>query len=444
MMQQHKVGMISLGCAKNLVDSERMLGALKEAGYVITNRAEEAHVLLVNTCAFIESAREESIEAILDASRYKEEGQCQVLVVTGCLSQRYGEELVRELPEVDAFAPIRAAGGIVKLVGTALKGERLHDQEHYGLVEVDRLSRVLATPSHTAYLRLADGCDNRCSYCAIPAIRGSLESRPVEDIVKEARQLAEDGVQELVLIAQDTTAYGHDRADGEDLGVLIRQLGQVEVPWVRVMYAHPAHLTAATIQAMSESPNCLAYLDLPLQHASDRILKAMNRPEVEKNWQAIERLRSYMPDITLRTTFLVGFPGETQGDFSELLAFVEEVGFDHLGAFTYSPEEDTPAIALPGAVPSSLADERLHRVMAVQQEIVAAKNRGRIGKVYPVLLDRIQGEGLRLGRAPHQAPETDGWVLVQRSHHKVGRIIEVQITGSGTYDLTGRVAPSGV
>ena len=434
------VGMISLGCAKNLVDSERMLGVLKEAGYNITNRADEADVLLVNTCSFIASAREESIAAILDASRFKEEGNCKVLVVTGCFSQRYGEELARELPEVDAFAPIRAAGGIVRLVKRALDGERVQDQAHYPLAQVDRLPRVLATPAHIAYLRLADGCNNRCSYCAIPAIRGSLESRPMDDIVREAHQLAQDGVQELVLIAQDTTAYGKDRGTNETLAALIRELGQSQVPWIRVMYAHPAHIDDDIIQAMATTSNCCAYLDLPLQHASDGILHAMNRPSAQASWRAINSLREAMPDIALRTTLLVGFPGETQRDFRELLAFVKQAQFDHVGAFAYSREEGTHAASLPGAVPAEVREERMHQIMALQQDITTAKNRTRIGKEYHVLIDSVQGEGLRLGRAAHQAPDTDGWVLVQYCHHEVGCMIPVQITGSGTYDLTGRIA----
>ncbi|MEW6522104.1 MAG: 30S ribosomal protein S12 methylthiotransferase RimO [Bacillota bacterium] len=433
-----KVGMIALGCAKNLVDSERMLGVLRAAGFEITRDSNRADVLIVNTCGFIGPAKEESIKAVLDAARAKEFGACRALVVTGCLSERYRDELWQELPEVDAMGGTGAAAGIVDLVREAMAGTRPRHFEGCDISELDRLPRVLATPAHTAYLRIAEGCDNRCAYCVIPTIRGPLRSRSLGDVLEEAQRLVASGVKELVLIAQDTTAYGHDRRERQGLDVLIRELGQVDANWVRVMYAHPAHLDEKIIAAMAASPNCCAYLDLPLQHASPSVLARMGRPPLEVSLGTISRLREAIPAIALRSTFMVGFPGETEADVQLLLGFLEEMAFDHVGVFVYSLEDDTPAATMTPLVDEKEAVSRRDRAMSLQQSIARRNNAGRVGSIITVLVDR-SGRSRSYGRGEHQAPEVDGQVIIRGKAVPAGELVRVRITGAGAYDLKGEL-----
>jgi ribosomal protein S12 methylthiotransferase len=429
-----KIGMMSLGCAKNLVDSERILGVLREAGFEITAVKEHADILIVNTCGFTGPAKDESIGAILEAAEAKRGGTCRALVVTGCLSQRYRNELWNELPEVDAMAGTGAAVDIVRLVREALSGQRPHYFAGCDIATLDALPRVLATPPHTAYLRIAEGCDNRCAYCVIPSIRGPFRSRRPEQVVDEAHRLFAAGVQELVLIAQDTTAYGRDLEHGPYLARLIRELGEVEVPWVRLMYAHPAHLTGEIMAAMASSPNCCAYLDLPLQHASPAVLERMGRPPVERARAVISRLREHMPGISLRTTFMVGFPGESEEDFQLLLSFMEESAFDHAGVFVYSPEAPAPAAAMHPQVDREEALDRQARAMAWQRRIAAAKNEARVGSIMTVLVDSTEAAA-SIGRGEHQAPEVDGKVIIPGRGVSSGEWLQVRVVQAGPYDL---------
>lgn len=429
-----KVGMMSLGCAKNLVDSERMLGVLREAGFEITAAKDCADILIVNTCGFTGPAKDESIGAILEAAQTKQGGACRALVVTGCLSERYRDELWNELPEVDAMGGTGAAKDIVRLVRAALAGQRPRYFAGCDIGELDALPRVLATPAHTAYLRIAEGCDNRCAYCVIPFIRGPFRSRPLEQVLDEAHRLVAGGVKELVLIAQDTTAYGRDLEYGPGLAGLIRELGRVEAPWVRIMYAHPAHLTEEIMSAMASSPNCCAYLDLPLQHASPAVLAGMGRPPVERARAVVSRLREFIPAIALRSTFMVGFPGESEEDFRQLLAFMEASVFEHAGVFVYSPEAPAPAAAMRLQVDREEALARQERAMSLQRRIAATKNAGRVGSTITVLVDSV-GDAASVGRGEHQAPEVDGKVIIPGRGGASGEWARVRVVEAGPYDL---------
>jgi len=429
-----KVGMMSLGCAKNRVDSERMLGVLRGAGFEISASKQEAEILIVNTCGFIGPAKSESIEAILEAAGAKQDSGCRALVVTGCLAERYRDELWGELPEVDAMGGTGAARDIVRLVRAALAGARPRYFAGGDVTALDALPRVLTTPPHTAYLRIADGCDNRCAYCVIPFIRGPLQSRPREQVVEEAQRLIAGGVKELVLIAQDTTAYGRDLGPGPGLAQLIRELGQLEVPWVRVMYAHPAHLSEEIMAAMAASPNCCSYLDLPLQHASPGVLSRMGRPPVETARAVIARLREYMPGIALRSTFMVGFPGESEEDFRMLLSFLEEVALEHAGVLVYSPEAPAPAAAMRPPVDPDVALSRQDRAMRLQQRVAAGKNAARVGSTMTVLVDTAK-DTASIGRGEHQAPEVDGKVVIPGPGGASGEWVRARVVKAGPYDL---------
>ncbi len=437
------ISLASLGCSKNLVDSEVMLGQLTRAGYTVVNDHGDADVIVVNTCAFIGPAKEESIETILDLARFKEDGQCTSLVVTGCMAQRYAHDVVAGMPEVDAVIGVHQYPHIVQLL------DRLHGR-HETLREIRRqplptdfsYPRVITTPRHSVYLKIAEGCDRRCTFCIIPAIRGSQRSRTVDSLVEEARTLAGQGAVELNLISQDTTWYGKDLAEPARLEDLLAALNTVEgVRWIRALYNHPVRFTDTLIGAFADLERVCNYIDMPLQHISDSMLERMNRETTSKDTRALlKRIRARIPEATLRTTFIVGFPGETDADFEALYDFVEETRFDRMGVFMYSREEHTPAARYDGQIPDSVKQERYNRLMALQREISLARNRAFVGKTIDVLIDEKADEGNYTGRTAADAPEVDNEVLVSGGDLAPGDIASVDITDAMEYDLVGAVS----
>ncbi|MFO7708474.1 MAG: 30S ribosomal protein S12 methylthiotransferase RimO [Desulfobacterales bacterium] len=448
-----KLHLTSLGCAKNQVDSETMLGLLRQAGWTLTDDPEEAHTIVVNTCSFIEAAAQESLDTILELAEYKKTGACRRLVVAGCLPERYREDIVQTMPEVDLFIGTGAFDQIVDAVGDT-------GRTHAALLpDPDRADghrpdgpRVLSTP-HMAYLKIAEGCSRSCSYCIIPRLRGRHRSRPMEDVVAEARALVASGVKELVLVAQDTTAYGADMAPPRSLGRLVESLAglssgggaQADKPWIRVLYGHPESIGDDLIRAVATHPNACSYFDVPIQHASNRVLKRMGRRSTHERLRKLFlRIRGMVPDAALRTTVIVGFPGETDKDFGELMRFVEEIRFDHLGAFVYSDAEDIPSHRLRSHVPKAIAQERYDQLMSTQMEIAAEINQGRIEKTYTVLIEENLGSRLYAGRTYFQAPEVDGvtYVNAAPTGHEltIGRFARARINDALDYDLMGEVA----
>src|SRR5215471_14558129 len=416
----NKVGFISLGCPKNLVDSEVMMGQLQQSGFEITPDAKDADTVVVNTCGFIESAKKESIEAILEAARLKTEGHAQRLIVAGCLVERYRDDLKAELPEVDAFIGTSQINDILKVCDPktntrSLPVVPLGNQSATYLYD-ESTPRVLATPSHYAYIKIAEGCDRPCAFCFIPQMRGHFRSRRFGSIVAEAHQLAEEGVKELILVAQDSSRYGEDLGKQDALAHLLRELSHTDgIEWVRVMYTYPTHISDAFLDVLAEEPKAVKYLDMPLQHASQNVLKLMkrggNRASLER---LIKRVRDRVPGIAVRTTFITGFPGETEADFEELLALVKNVEFDRVGVFTYSDEEGTPAFDLPNKVPHRTAARRRTSLMKAQSRISKRKHNERIGEVVRVLFEgeAKESELLWQGRMETQAPDIDGCVLI--------------------------------
>ena len=431
-----KVGLVSLGCVKNQVDAEQMLSLLLGEGYEYTADAAEAEVILVNTCGFIESAKEESIEAIFDMARMKREGKCRVLCVTGCLAQRYEKELLDEIPEIDCLLGVGHQDRLPEMLRSALNGERPHDVRRSN--DFLECGRVLTTPPYTAYVKIADGCDNRCTFCAIPLIRGGYRSRPREAILSEMRALAANGAKEQILIAQDTTRYGIDT--GDSLANLLREAAGIEgIEWLRVLYMYPDEVTDELLDTMAALPNVAPYLDLPLQHASMRLLPRMNRRgNTETSRRLLKKAREM--GFCLRTTFIVGFPGETDEDFEELMDFTREMAFDRMGAFAYSAEEGTKAAAMPDQVPEEIKQERLDRLMSLQAEISLGRNRVRIGTVANVLVTGREVDGY-VGRSVLEAPDADG-VIRFRSKKPLaeGNFVRVRLTDADEYDLYGEVA----
>ena len=430
------VGLVSLGCSKNRVDSEMLLGQLRERGYQIVDDPKEAEIIIVNTCGFIQSAKEESIDTLLEMAEYKQTGRLKLLLATGCLAQRYGEELREALGEADGFMGVADYKRIFEVIDEAQKGER-----PLAIGEGDRFyksDRVLTTPPYSAYVKISDGCDNRCTYCAIPLIRGRYRSRPYDDIVEECRDLAKKGVTEVTLIAQDTSRYGSD-FEGKPLLLknLLADVSAIEgIHWVRVLYCYPDTVNDELLDAIASLPKCAKYLDLPLQHINDRLLKAMNR---RGDSQMIKRLLSgcRQRGIIVRTTMIVGFPGETEEEFEELLDFVKETRFDRLGAFAYSPEENTPAAAMPEQIDEAVKQERLDRLMTLQQEISAKVMQARVGETCEVLVEGFR-HGRYYGRSLMEAPEVDGKVLfTSQKKLRPGEYVTVHITGASEYDLNG-------
>jgi ribosomal protein S12 methylthiotransferase len=446
-----KVGFISLGCPKNLVDSEVMMGQLKQHGYQITSDAADAETVVVNTCGFIDSAKKESIDTILEAAQLKTNGQAKRLIVAGCLVERYRDELKAEIPEVDAFIGTNQINDILavcdpKTNTRSLPVVPLGNQSATYLYD-DSTPRVLATPSHYAFVKIAEGCDRPCAFCFIPQMRGHFRSRRFGSIIAEAHQLAEEGVKEIILVAQDSSRYGEDLGKQDALARLLRELSHVDgIEWVRVMYTYPTHISDAFLDVLAEEPKVVKYLDMPLQHASQNVLKLMkrggNRGSLER---LIERVRKRVPGIAVRTTFISGFPGETENDHEELLGFIKNVEFDRVGVFTYSDEEGTPAFELPDKVPQRTATRRRNSLMKEQAKISRRKNRARVGEVVRVLFEgeSKESELLWQGRMETQAPDIDGCVLINDVPDGVlpdsGDFVNVEITEAHEYDLIGRI-----
>jgi ribosomal protein S12 methylthiotransferase len=446
-----KVGFVSLGCPKNLVDSEVMMGTLAEAGYQITNSADEADTVVVNTCGFIESAKQESIDAILEATTLKARGQAKRVVVAGCLVERYRDDLMKELPEVDAFIGTSQVSEILKAADDAFDAKQLTitrvGNKTATYLYDEYTPRMRATQSHTAFIKIAEGCDRPCAFCSIPSMRGSFRSRRFGSIIEEARTLAKQGVKEVVLIAQDSSRYGEDLGEVDLLAQLIRVLGEIEeLEWVRVMYAYPTHISDAFLAAIAETPKAVKYLDMPLQHASRNVLKLMKRGGTRESLERlIGRVRASVPGITIRTTFITGFPGETDEDFEELMTFVRNCRFDNVGVFTYSDEEGTPAFDLPNRVDPKIAKKRRDQLMKEQAKISNRLNKAKIGNTYSVMFEGLSQESdlLFQGRLQGQTQEIDGYILIndvpEGFDPQVGNVYNVRITEAHAYDLVGEI-----
>lgn len=443
-----KIGVVSLGCPKNLVDSETMLGLIHEEKYEITNDPSEAEIIIVNTCGFIESAKEESINTILQMAEYKKSGSCKYIIVTGCLSQRYAEELFNELPEADAIAGVEVYDEIGSIIKRVMNGERfiMLERSKPDVIYTSKetfLPRILTTPSYTAYLKIAEGCDNCCSYCAIPKIRGPYRSKPMEQVLKEAKALADNGVKELIVVAQDTTRYGEDLPGGKLLlADLLKELNKIEsLKWIRVMYCNPNNFTDELIETFASLDKVCKYVDLPLQHASNRLLASMNRYDTREEVETLlAKLRKRIPGIVIRTTFIVGFPGETDADFEELKEFVEQQRFENAGVFAYSQEEGTVAGAMPNQIPDEIKQERYHELMALQAQISEEIHKDTEGQTLEVLVEGIEedGSGLHYGRSYREAPDIDGLVFIENPGDiKPGCFVKVNILQGFTYESVG-------
>ncbi len=443
-----KIGVVSLGCPKNLVDSETMLGLIHEENYEITNDPSEAEIIIVNTCGFIESAKEESINTILQMAEYKKSGSCKYIIVTGCLSQRYAEELFNELPEADAIAGVEVYDEIGSIIKRVMNGERfiMLERSKPDVIYTSKetfLPRILTTPSYTAYLKIAEGCDNCCSYCAIPKIRGPYRSKPMAQVLKEAKALADNGVKELIVVAQDTTRYGEDLPGGKLLlADLLKELNKIEsLKWIRVMYCYPNNFTDELIETFASLDKVCKYVDLPLQHASNRLLASMNRYDTREEVETLlAKLRKRIPGIVIRTTFIVGFPGETDADFEELKEFVEQQRFENAGVFAYSQEEGTVAGAMPNQIPDEIKQERYHELMALQAQISEEIHKDTEGQSLEVLVEGIEedGSGLHYGRSYREAPDIDGLVFIENPGDiNPGCFVKVNILQGFTYESVG-------
>ena len=438
-----KLLFVSLGCDKNLVDTEVMLGLLDKRGWQITDDETQADVIVINTCCFVHDAKEESIQTILEMAEYKKTGSLKALIVTGCLAQRYQEEIVKEIPEVDAVLGTTSYDKIADAIDGALEGNvsiELADVDALPLVETKRL---VTTGGHYAYLKIAEGCDKHCTYCIIPKIRGNYRSVPMERLLEEAADLAEQGVKELILVAQETTLYGRDIYGEKSLHKLLRELCRIKgIRWIRILYCYPEEIDDNLIQVMKEESKICHYLDLPIQHANNEILKRLGRRTSKEQLIAIiEKLREAIPDITLRTTLITGFPGETKEQHEELMEFVDQMEFDRLGVFTYSPEEDTPAAEMPRQVPEEVKEERQAEIMELQQEIAFEQAEDMIGREVLVMIEgKVADEDAYVGRTYKDAPNVDGLIFVNTDEELMsGDFARVKITGALEYDLIGEL-----
>lgn len=438
----YNIGLVSLGCAKNQTDAEIMLGILADDGFNITYDPSDADVIIVNTCGFIESAKQESIEAILEMAQYKE-GKCRLLIATGCLAERYSNDILLELPEVDAIVGTGDYDKIAEVIRSAFDGKKVVICGHKDRTPEERLPRILSTPPYTAYLKISDGCDNNCTYCAIPMIRGKYRSRKIEDIIDEAQSLAENGVKELILIAQDTTRYGKDLYGEYSLDKLLEELVKIGgIEWIRVHYYYPEAVTDSLIETMARYDKICSYIDMPVQHANNYILRRMARRTTQEEMLAkIEKIRKEMPDCTIRTSIIVGFPGETEEHFNDLYEFVKKVRFDRMGVFTYSQEEDTAAAAFPEQVDEDIKNERLDKLMTLQQGISLELNKAKLGKTVEVLVEGYDEESfLFYGRSRGDSIDVDGKVyFATEDEVSPGDIINVKILDADEYDLTGQM-----
>lgn len=443
MATRDKILFISLGCDKNLVDSERMLGFLSDKGYGFTDDETEADIVVVNTCCFINDAKQESIDTILEMAQLRQSGAVKALLVTGCLAQRYREEIQKEIPEVDIIVGVSAIEEITRALDDFFAGKR---ENYYGEPDRKPLAegrRILTTGGHYAYLKIAEGCDKRCTYCIIPKVRGSYRSIPMESLIKEAEALAAEGVKELIIVAQETTVYGMDLYGKKALPDLLRKLCRIEgIRWIRLLYCYPEEIDDELITVMKEEPKICHYLDLPIQHGCDTILKRMGRRTTKAElMEVVGKLRREIPDICLRTTLISGFPGETEEEHEELLAFVEEMAFDRLGVFSYSQEEDTPAALMPNQIPEEIKEERRGQLMELQQEVAfdaALSMRGKL--VDAVIEGKVAEEDAYVARTYKDAPNVDGFLFINTGRELMtGDFVKCRITGAYEYDLIGEL-----
>lgn len=438
-----KILFISLGCDKNLVDTEMMLGELLQKGYEFTDDEAEADIVVVNTCCFIGDAKEESINTLLEMAELKTSGQIKVLVAAGCLAQRYKEEIQTEIPQVDAIIGTTAIDSIVAAIDEVLAGQSRNHYAELNAKPLTGVSRVVTTGGHFAYLKIAEGCNKHCTYCIIPKVRGDYRSVPMEDLVREAEELAEKGVKELILVAQETTLYGVDLYGKKSLPELLHKLALIPgIFWIRILYCYPEEITDELIETIKKEPKVCHYLDIPIQHASDAVLKRMGRrTNQEQLRNMIEKLRHEIPDICLRTTLIAGFPGENDEDHEELMQFVDEMEFDRLGVFTYSQEEDTPAAIMPDQIPEEVKEARREEIMELQQEIAFEKAEEMIGRVLTVMIEgKIADEDAYVARTYRDAPNVDGYLFVNTTATLMtGDLVRVQVTDSNEYDLIGEI-----
>lgn len=442
-MKNKKILFISLGCDKNLVDSEVMLGILADRGFEITDTEDDADIIIINTCCFINDAKEESINTILEMAEYKKTGPCKALIVTGCLAQRYKQEIVDEIPEVDAVIGTSKYDEIFDAVDQALKGSHFLDVD-----DLDRLpsvpgKRILTTGGHYAHLKIAEGCDKHCTYCIIPKIRGNYRSVPMEQLLAEAASLAEQGVKELILVAQETTLYGVDLYGKKSLHILLQELAKIKgIRWIRILYCYPEEIYPELIETIKNEKKVCHYLDMPIQHASDAILKRMGRRTTKAQLkETVSLLRKEIPDIVLRTTLIAGFPGETQEQHEELMEFVDEMEFERLGVFAYSPEENTPAASMPDQIPEEIKEERRDAILELQQEIAFDKAADMVGRtLYAMIEGKVADEPAYVARTYADSPDIDGYVFVNTGEMLMsGDFVKVKITGSAEYDLIGEL-----
>lgn len=435
-----KLGMVSLGCPKNLVDSEVMLGIIKEKDFTVTNDPADADIIIVNTCGFIESAKEESINTILQMSEYKTQGSCRYLIVTGCLSQRYADELAQNIPEVDAFVGTECFTDIDWVIEQVMNGKKILHMTRNTSEQPVEMPRMLTTPDYMAYLKIAEGCDNCCSYCIIPKLRGPYTSRPYEAVMAEAKELAAAGIKEIIVVAQDTTRYGEDLYGKLMLPQLLKDLNDLEgIEWIRVMYCYPNNFTDELIEAFATLPKVCKYVDLPLQHASNSLLASMNRYDTKEEVEVLlKKLRAAIPGIAIRTTFIVGFPGETEADFEELKEFVAAQRFENAGVFQYSQEEGTVAGTMPNQIPDEIKENRYHELMALQAEISEELHQDLEGEELEVVIEGFDAENtsLAVARSYREAPEIDGNIFVENADNlRIGEFTKVRILQGFTYEM---------
>ena len=438
-----KILFISLGCDKNLVDTEVMLGMLASRGYEMTNDEQEADIIVINTCCFIHDAKEESIQNILEMAEYKKNGSAKALIVTGCMAERYRQEILDEIPEVDEVLGTTAYDRILDAVDAALAGQHEVMTADLDALPLPETKRLVTTGGHFAYLKIAEGCDKHCTYCIIPKIRGNFRSVPMERLLKEAQDLAEQGVKELILVAQETTLYGKDLYGEKSLPKLLRELCKISgIRWIRILYCYPEEITDELIQVMKEEPKICHYLDLPIQHANDTILKRMGRRTSKQELiDIVQKLRKEIPDICLRTTLITGFPGETQEQHEEVMEFIDTLEFDRLGAFTYSPEEDTPAATFEDQIDEEVKEDRQADIMELQQEIAFDKAEDMIGREVLVMIDgKVADENAYVGRTYRDAPNVDGLIFINTDVELIsGDFAKVKVTGALDYDLIGEL-----
>lgn len=436
-----KILFISLGCDKNLADSEEMLGLLTAGGHEITDDETQADAIVINTCCFIKDAKEESVETILEMAEYKKTGSCHALIVTGCMAQRYQKEIIEEVPEVDAVLGTTSYGDIVKALEEAVAGNHFEEFRDIDYLPETGSKRVLTTGGHFGYLKIAEGCDKHCTYCIIPKLRGKFRSVPMERLIAQAEDMAEQGVKELILVAQETTVYGKDLYGKKSLHILLKKLCEIRgIRWIRILYCYPEEIYDELIETIRDEKKICHYLDIPIQHASDRILKRMGRRTSKQELiDIVGKLRKEIPDIVLRTTLITGFPGETEEDHEELKEFVDEMEFDRLGVFTYSPEENTPAAEMADQVPEEVKEERRDELMELQQEISYDRGQDRIGQELLVMIEgKVADESAYIGRTYGDAPKVDGYIFVQTGELLMtGDFAKVRVTGALEYDLIG-------